>query len=242
MTSRELVALQFDYHDHAYHDNLSTLLSLIRQSKEDAIVTAPELCLTHFSYHDMHQAALFSQQALAEILPLSANRIITFTMIEERDGTFYNSAKILHHQKIFYAQDKVKLFPLGEEQQHFSPGKRENIKIITIDNIKFAILICFEIRFAALWEQVKGADIILVPALWGKIRKAQFQSITQALAIMNQAFVIASDASDEDSAAQSAIITPFGESTSDDSKAFLSLDADLKEIKKMRRYIDIGLS
>ena len=31
---------------------------------------------------------------------------------------------------------------------------------------KIATLICFELRFPALWEQIKGADIILNPAMW----------------------------------------------------------------------------
>ncbi len=242
MTSRQLVALQFDYHDKHYHDNLSTLLRLIKRSDENAIVLAPELCLTNFSFDKMEQAAAFGQEALKEILPLSKNRVIAFSMTEKREGKFYNTAKILFGEKVLHSQDKVNLFKFGKEHDYFEAGSEEKVKIIEIDGLKFAILICFEIRFTTLWDLIHGADIIMIPALWGKLRKSQFESITTAMAIINQAFVIAADSSQEDMASSSGIITPFGEATRDDNEEFISLDADLKEIKKMRRYMDIGLS
>ena len=242
MTSRELVALQFDYHDSLYHDNLSKLITLIKQSDENAIVLAPELCLTNFSFDQMEEAAAFGQEALKEILPLSKNRIIAFSMTEKREEKFYNSAKILYDNKVIHSQDKVHLFKFGQEDDYFESGNEAKVKIVEIDGLRFAILICFEIRFTQLWELIRGADVIMIPALWGKLRKSQFESITTAMAILNQAFVIAADSSQEDMASSSGIITPFGEAFRDDAKEFISLQADLKEIKKMRRYMDIGLS
>ncbi len=242
MTSRELISLQFSYHDNSYHDNLTHLLSLIQKSQEDAIIVAPELCLTNFSFTQMNRAADFGKQALQEILPLSQNRIIAFSMTEKRDGKFYNSAKILHNKRVIHTQDKVHLFRFGQEHDYFEAGNQENVKIITIGALRVAILICFEIRFAQLWERIKGADIIMIPALWGKLRKEQFEAITKAMAILNQAFVIASNSSQDDMAASSGIITPFGKTWRDDTKEIIRLNANLKEIKKMRRYMDIGLS
>ena len=242
MTSRQLVSLQFDYHDDTYHDNLSTLLSLINHSQNNAIVVAPELCLTNFSYTNMDEAATFSQTALTQILPLSHDRIICFSMIEKRDGDFYNSAKILHKGKVTHTQDKVQLFKLGEEHKHFQVGDAEKIKIVEVDGLRLAILICFEIRFTSLWERVRGADVIMIPALWGSLRKEQFEAITKAMAILNQAFVIAADSANDDMAKGSSIITPFGEVLSDDMQTFIAKNADINEIQKMRRYMNIGLS
>ena len=242
MTSRQLVALQFEYHDNPYHDNLYKLLTLIKQSDENAIVLAPELCLTNFSFDKMDEAAAFGKEALKEILPLSKNRVIAFSLTEKREGKFYNTSKILFGEKIVHSQDKVNLFKFGQEHDFFEAGNAEKVKIVEVDGLRFAILICFEIRFTALWDLIRGADVIMIPALWGKLRKSQFESITTAMAIMNQAFVIAADSSQDDMASSSGIITPFGEALRDDTKEFISLDADLKEIKKMRRYMDIGLS
>jgi len=227
MTSRQLVALQFEYHDNTYHDNLYKLLTLIKQSDENSIVLAPELCLTNFSFDKMDEAAAFGKEALKEILPLSKNRVIAFSLTEKREGKFYNTSKILFGEKIVHSQDKVNLFKFGQEHDFFEAGNAEKVKIVEVDGLRFAILICFEIRFTALWDLIRGADVIMIPALWGKL---------------NQAFVIAADSSQDDMASSSGIITPFGEALRDDTKEFISLDADLKEIKKMRRYMDIGLS
>jgi len=58
---------------------------------------------------------------------------------------------------------------------------------------------------------------------------------------MNQCFVIAANSANDDMAKSSAIITPFGEVFRDDRKVLICKTCDLNEIKKMRRYMDIGL-
>ncbi len=240
-SKREMIALQFIFDEDHYHENLKRLKSLILESSEDAIIVAPELCLTHFSFNKLQEATDFSKEAIKDILEISSKRVISFTVIEEIDGKFYNSAKLIHNNKVVHSQPKVKLFKFGEEDKYYTPGKKEDIKIIEIDGLKFAILICFEIRFKELWVQIEGADIILVPSLWGKLRKSHFEIITQALAVLNQAFVIAANSREKEMAQSSAIISPFGEAFRDDKSNFLSVKTDLKEIKKMRRYMDIGL-
>jgi len=238
---KELVALQFPFFEDRYEENLSKLTTLIKQSPKNSVVVAPELCLTNFSFDKMQEADEFGKKALEEILKLSDDRVIAFSLTEEIDGKFYNSAKILHDGKVIHSQPKAKLFKFGDEDKFFQAGNEENIKIVEIDGLKYAILICFEIRFIKFWKQLQGADIILIPALWGRLRKEQFEAITKSLAIINQAFVIASDSANSDMASSSGIITPFGEEFRDDSKEYISLSADLKEIKKMRRYMDIGI-
>ena len=104
------------------------------------------------------------------------------------------------------------------------------------------ILICFELRFKHFWKQLEGSDIIAIPSRWGKLRTQNFISLTNALAIVNQCYIVASDSSNEDFTAQSGIITPFGEETRNNSLKLLSQAFELSEIKKMRRYMDVGIS
>ncbi len=241
MTSKELVALNFEFSQTNYEKNLNTLISLMQKSSDDAVVVAPELCLTNFSFDSLEKAHSFSKEALEQIKNISKNRVISLSVIEKRDDKFYNTAKIIHQGEIVHSQDKVKLFRFGDEHKFYTAGSEEKVKIIEIDGLRFAILICFEIRFLDLWQRIKGADIIMIPALWGKLRKMQLEKITASMAIINQAFVILSNSTQEDMAGSSGIITPFGLEYRDDSKEFISLDADLNEIKKMRRYMDIGL-
>jgi predicted amidohydrolase len=241
MTSKELVTLQFTYDENDYEGNLEKLISLIKESSKDSIVVAPELCLTNFSFGKLDEAAEFSKEALKKIKELFKDRVISLSVIDKRDGKFYNSAKIIANNKIIHSQDKVKLFRFGDEDKFYQAGSKEKVKIVEINGLRFAILICFEIRFIELWNLIQGADIIMIPALWGKLRKEQLEAITKSMAIINQAFVIVSNSSQENMASSSAIISPFGEVVMDDTKEFIKLDADLSELKKMRRYMDIGL-
>ena len=60
-----------------------------------------------------------------------------------------------------------------------------------ICGVKFGVLICFELRFLQLWERLCGAQIILVPAMWGAQKKAQFFTLLRALALQTRAYVVA---------------------------------------------------
>ncbi len=119
----------------------------------------------------------------------------------------------------------------------FRQGKKKKIKPFEIDGVKYAILICFELRFKELWEQVEGADVVIVPSRWGKPRKTHMEVLSRALAVMNQCYVIVSNSSDEDMASSSSIISPTGEVTMNDALEAVEGSIDFREIKKMRRYI-----
>ena len=241
-SEKALVALQFRFYDDRYDQNLDKLVTLTERAPDDAVVVAPELCLTHFSFDKMEAAAAFGEKAKPTLRKLSEKKMLTLTMTEKIDGGFYNCAKIFYRGEEVYSQPKVKLFTFGNEDKYFLPGSAEKIKIVELDGIRYCILVCFEIRFIALWQRIQGADIIMIPALWGKLRKRQLETITDAMAVINQAYVVVSDSANEDMAASSGIITPFGESFRDDSSEYISHTADLREIKKMRRYMDTGLT
>jgi predicted amidohydrolase len=243
MTSKkELIALQFSFFENSYEENLQKLITYIKQAPVNSVIAAPELCLTNFSFDKMHKSSQFGKYALREILELSEDKTIIFSLTEQDGDKFYNNAKIIHNKETIYTQPKVNLFKFGDEDKYFTAGNKNEIKIVKINGLRYAILICFEIRFIDLWEQIKGADIIVIPALWGKLRKEQLEAITKSLAIINQAFVIVSDSANDDMASSSGIITPFGIEYRDDKSEYISHLADLKEIKKMRRYMDIGLT
>lgn len=241
MTSKKLVVLSFAFFYDEYEENLQKLLIGILKAPKGSVVLAPELCLTNFSFDDMDKSAKFGEESLKKIKEASKDKIVSFSLTTKKDDNFFNTVLIIHDGEIKYRQDKYKLFKFGDEDKYFRAGDEDKIQIVEIDGIKFATLICFEIRFKQLWKRIEGADIVLVPALWGKLRKKQFEIITNSLAVINQAFVMASDSKNSDMAASSAIITPFGESLLDDSKDYLEFDADLSEIKKMRRYMDVGI-
>ena len=236
----KLIALQIKTTSN-FQENLTHLKDLINLCEVKSLILAPELALSGFSYDRMEEAAQFSQKAVEEIKELSKDKTIALTFITKKENKFFNTLYIFHNLQIIHTQSKVKLFPLGNELEYFSAGNEEDIKIIEVNGLKIATLICFELRFPQLWEKVKGADIILNPAMWGLKRKDHYESISKALALVNQCFVIACNSADENMGKGSAIINPFGIVKKDDSKEIIEDIFDKNEIKKVRAYINIGL-
>jgi len=240
-TFKELIALQFGYKDFAFEENFKKFSSLVKKTPPNSIIVAPELCLSNFCYDDMQKAADFTDKITPKIKELSKKRILALTMIEKENNSFVNRAKVFYNGQIIFQRDKYELFKFGNEDRYFKAGKKEDIKIFELEGIKYALIICFELRFVDIWKQIQGADIILIPSLWGKLRKKHLEMLGNALSLTNQCFVAIANSSNEDMAKSSLISTPFGEFYKDDRKALLKQKVDLKEIKKMRRYLDVGI-
>ena len=232
----EVVTLQLPTHKR-YQENLNTLLKYLDTHKQKQIIVAPEVFLTGLDYEHMATAAKFSANALKTLKKVVNEQILVFTIILEDGESFVNQAVVIYKHKIVHKQNKVKLFKLGDEDLYFRAGKKRKIQPFEIEGVKYAILICFELRFKSLWEQVEGADVVFVPSRWGKLRKLHIEVLSRALAIMNQCYVVVSNASDIDMASSSAVIAPSGEVTMDDTQEAIESTIDFREIKKLRRYI-----
>jgi len=232
----EVTTLQLPSHKR-YQKNLDTLLSYLKAHKEKHIVLAPEVFLTSYDYEHMATAAKFSAKALKILKKEVGDQILILTLILEEGDAFINQAVVIHKHKIIHKQEKVKLFKLGDEDLYLKAGRKKKIKPFEIDGVSYAILICFELRFKELWKQIEGVDVVLIPARWGKVRKEHLEILSQALAVMNQCYVVVSNSSDADMARSSSIIAPNGKRIMNDNAEMIEGHIDFREIKKMRRYI-----
>jgi len=237
----DLIALQFDYATKSFEENFETLSSLVSKTPKNSLVLAPELCLSGYRYDNLEESSSFSQKLLPKIRKLSQNKIISLTLMQKVDNLYFNNAKIFYNGKEVYSRPKAKLFSLGEEEKYFAQGDGSKIQIVEIKGIKIALLVCFELRFIELWEKVKGADIILIPSYWGKGRKSHLESLSKALALINQCYVVVANSSDKNMASSSCVISPFGDVICDDFASTISAKYDTNTIRKMRRYINIGI-
>ncbi len=220
-----------------YQENLDKLLQYIREHQDKKLIVAPEVYLTAYDYEHLATAAKFSAKALKILKQEIADQILVITLILEEGDGFVNQAVVIHKHKIVYKQNKVKLFKLGDEDLYFHAGKKKKIIPFEIDGIKYAILICFELRFKDLWKQIEGVDVVIVPARWGLLRKKHLEILSTALAVMNQCYVVVANSSDDDMASSSAIISPYGNVVMDDTQRVIEGMIDFREIKKIRRYI-----
>jgi len=220
-----------------YQSNLDQLLRLLKEERDRAIIVVPEVYLTAYDYAHLTTAAKFSAKALKILKKEVGEQIVVMTLILESETGFVNQAVVIHQHKIVHRQNKAKLFKLGDEDLYLEAGKPKKIKPFEIEGVKYAMLICFELRFKELWRQIEGADIVLVPARWGLPRKEHLEILSTALAVMNQCYVLLANSADSDMARSSAIISPTGEVVRDDTQAVIRGQVDFREIKKMRRYI-----
>ena len=232
----EAAVLQFPTHIR-YQENLDKLIELIGIHHDKQIIVAPEVCLTAYDYEHLETAAMFSVNALKTLKKEINEQILVLTLILKEGEEFVNQAVVIHRHRVVHRQNKVKLFKLGDEDLYFQAGREKKIKPFEIDGVKYALLICFELRFKELWKRVEGADIVIVPARWGKLRKQHLEILSRALAVMNQCYLLLSNSADSDMARSSAIIAPNGDAVTDDSREAIAGTVDFREIKKMRRYI-----
>jgi len=209
-----------------YVKNLDKLVSYIQNSTSKLII-APEVCITGFDYQNWGKANEFANIIKKTILELSKNKIIVLTLIEEDK----NRAYVFYNQKVVYMREKIKLF--GYEKKYFEVGTIEP-NIFEIDGIKFAILICFELRFIDYWIKLKGVDIVLVPAMWGVERKNHLISLSNVLALSLQSYVVVSDGL----AKVGGLINPWGEEIRTQ-EIKLDIDIKLSFIKKIRKRLSL---
>lgn len=223
----------------SYEKNLTQLISYIQAASDQQLIVAPEVCLTGFDYEHFDQAANFYLEAITRLKPLIDNQILILTLVKSEDDKIVNQAVVIHNNRVVHRQNKYKLFKLGNEQKYFDAGDAEAIKPFRIDGITYGLLVCFELRFKTLWKQLEGVDIVIIPAMWGKTRKQHLEILSQALAIMNQCFVVVCDSANDDMAKGSTVIHPWGEVYINDDAEVIQHTIDLKEVKKVRRLINM---
>lgn len=233
-----LVSLHFQYGDD-FSINLERLKSLVLQTPPGSIVLSPELALSGYITKKLDLTD-FNSKVFEVLENLSRGRVICLTLIIEEREIRYNRFIAFLNGKQIYAQNKAKLFEMNKEHHFFKAGDTQDIKLFEAFDLKIGVLICFELRFTALWEQLKGADVILIPAMWGKIRKQHLDILSNSLAIANQCFVIVSDSPNTEFTQINHIITPFGEKLENAGELNIQ-NVDLNEIKKMRRYLPVGI-
>ena len=221
-----------------YRRNLDRLLMHIDELGDHDIILAPEVSMTDYDYEHLDEAVMFGEEVIQVLTERVGHQVVGLTLLtQQKDGRYTNDAVVIHDHRIVHRQSKHKLFLLGEEDKHLAAGTQEAIHVFEIDGLRYGMLICFELRFKELWRQLEGADIILVPSQWGMPRKRHLEILAQALAVMNQAYVVVANTSREDMASSSAICSPGGGVVMEDMQEVIRGEIDLGLIKKMRRYI-----
>ncbi len=166
---------------------------ILSDTSSSQLIVLPEMFTTGFSMKPKLLAekmnGLTSQwmQNLAH----KTNKTITGSLIIEEGGHYYNRLLWTAPNQPHQSYDKRHLFSYGNENEHYTPGKK--ILETQINNWKIRPLICYDLRFPVWSRNTTDYDILIYVANWPERRIAHWRSLLIARAIENQCFVIATN-------------------------------------------------
>ena len=116
--------------------------------------------------------------------------IVAGSAVTVRGGNVFNTAYVFDREgACVAAYDKTHLFtPMGEHE-YFTPG--DHLCTFTLDGVRCALIICYDLRFPELTRSLTlaGAELLFVPAEWPAVRMLHWQTLNRARAIENQIFL-----------------------------------------------------
>jgi len=247
-----------------YQDIARTLREITNQlmncnSEHVDFIILPEMFM---SPYELESFTLYKQTKSGEVVDFLRNIAIKYhayviggSIPFFDNNNLYNTSFVFDRKgNIIYRYDKLYLFevtyPDGStfrERDVLKAGNKPGI--FETEFGKMGLMICFDIRFPELAEQLtrEGAKVIFVPAAFNTFTGPLHWQVTlRARAIDNQLFVIACSPSrdsvgDYDVYGHSIVISPLGKVIQelDEFSGVIKVDVDLNEIAHARNVIPI---
>ncbi len=141
--------------------------------------------------------------------------IVGGAVVREQDGKLWNTAYVFDRQgACLAAYDKIHLFSFGGEPDLFQAGETPSRYVL--DGVPVGSLTCYDLRFGELARTLalNGANILFVPAMWGKCRLEHWRLLLRTRAVENQMFVVGASLAETPesllSCGHSMIVDPWG--------------------------------
>jgi len=226
-------------------ENIEKVVDLVGE-KTGVTVVLPELFTTGFRY-DLIDSLGGSHVEILKELPAGNTYIGSIPRFI--DGNKYNSFFVHDDNGTIFPYDKVHLFPLMEEPDHFDSGDKPGM--FDVEGGKAGCMVCFDLRFPELarkyfFEKVK---VIFVPTQWPMARREHLVALTKARAIENQCYMVMCNAVGEiggvDFAGSSCIVDPWGQivaQASLDNDESLTAILNFDEVDAVRERIPVDKS
>lgn len=168
------------------------------------------------------------------------------SLLERHAGGVSNTAALYAPDgSLLGAYRKVHLFRLMNEPRYLAPGDRAVLCPTPWGLV--GLVICYDLRFPELTRALAlaGARLILAPAQWPVRRLEAWLLLTRARAVENELFVAACNRAGVEGdvvfPGRSLVVDPWGRALveGDDREGLLVARADLREIRKVRRYLTV---
>ncbi len=219
------------------------------QKAEANLLLLPELWLHGYDLERAEQWATprgeggFAAMAtMAQMFDLH----IVGSLLERHAGGISNTAVLFGPTgEPLGAYRKVHLFRPMQEHQYLTPG--DHLTLCPTPWGPTGLSICYDLRFPELYRTLAlaGARLVVVPAQWPVPRLDAWLLLARARAVENELIVAACNRVGVNEnvtfPGQSLVVGPLGETLAqaDDQERLLITRADLKEIRKARRYLTV---
>lgn len=120
--------------------------------------------------------------------------IIGGSIIEERNGKYYNTCPVINRKGELvtsYSKNHLYSYYGCNESQYITAG--DSPIMVNLEGINYGLSICYDIRFPEIYRAYRkaGADIIVNCAAWGSNKQIPWEMMTKSRAIENQCYMVA---------------------------------------------------
>lgn len=170
--------------------NLATLEKYVSElSGTTDLIVVPETFSTGFSMNAHHLAEPVTGNTVTLLQSWAKQYDVALagSFIASDNSKYYNRGFFIDPlHATFY--DKRHLFRMGDESTYFSAGKEQ--VVVSYKGFNICLLICYDLRFPVWSRNVDNHyDVLIYTANWPEARSRVWNTLLEARAIENQAFV-----------------------------------------------------
>lgn len=171
--------------------NRALLQPLLQQAAGADLIILPETFNSGFSMQSQHIAETMQGETV-HWLQQQAHQlgaVICGSMAVATDAGIYNRLLWVQPEGKIAYYDKRHLFRMAGEDLHYQPGQRR--VIVQYKGFRLLLQICYDLRFPVFSRNQNDYDAMIYVANWPAARSRIWNTLLQARAIENQAYVLA---------------------------------------------------
>ena len=156
---------QYEMQDESPFEKISRLETYLDENSQLDLVICPELFISGYgSYEKIRQYSETSDGDYANKIASLAKKTstaIVYGYPEIQGDSLFNSAQLFDSKGISIVNHRKKMLPpTADESKIFTPG--QDSSIVSINGIKIAIVICYELEFPELIRELALQDVQLI--------------------------------------------------------------------------------
>lgn len=214
-------------------------IEVLLEGKSADLILLPEMFNTGFNMnaHEIAESPGGFTLGWMKTLAKEKNAAIGGSIAICENNHYYNRFYWVEPDGKTQHYNKIHLFSYTNEDKIFTAGKEKTI--IHYKGWRFALQICYDLRFPEKIRNQENYDAIIYLANWPKTRIKAWKTLLAARAIENQAYCIGVNRSGVDEnqweyETSSRIVFPDGESLAEAKNSVLEYSLSLEKLKNFK--------